>query len=65
MEKLLTLTFQSALSVGPAIGLHILQRHIPWKEDPSVLANFRDERINHRPALWFGIDRSEMGLGVF
>ena len=52
-------------SIGPTIRLDILQRHIPRKEDPSVLADFGNECIHHRAALRFGIDRGEMGLRIF
>ena len=47
-------------SVGAAIRLDILQRHVPGKEDPGVLADLGDIGLGHRLALGLGVDSGEM-----
>jgi hypothetical protein len=51
-------------SIRAAIGFDVLQRHIPGKEDPGVLADPGDEGVDHRLALGLGVDGGEMRLGV-
>ena len=47
-----------------AIGLDILQRHVPRKEDPGVLADLGHIGLDHRLALGLGINGAEMRLGI-
>ena len=47
-----------------AIGLDILQGHVPGEEDPCVLGDLGDVAVDHRLALRLGIDGREMGLWV-
>ena len=39
------------------------QRGIPGKEDPGILRDFRDERIDQRASHRLGVDGGEMRLG--
>src|SRR5258705_13476394 len=39
------------------------QRGIPWKEDPGVLRDFGNKRVDQRPPHRFCINRCEMRLG--
>ena len=52
------------MSVFTSIRFDILQRHVPWEEDPCVLADFRNEGVDLRAALGFCINGCEMRLGV-
>jgi LuxR family transcriptional regulator, quorum-sensing system regulator SdiA len=47
-----------------AVGPHVLQRHVPGKEDPGVLAHLGDVGVDHRPALGLGVDGGKMCLWI-
>jgi hypothetical protein len=38
---------RKATPVAAAIGLDVLQRHVPGEEDPGVLAHLGDEGVDH------------------
>jgi hypothetical protein len=61
----LDVTDRSVLaSIRAAVGLDVLQRHVPGEEDPGVLADLGDEGVDHRLALGLGVDGGEMRLGI-